>query len=128
MAQYELRVDQERDLTEVTVTGKLDQQMIIDALEDFYGGRITSRMLWDLSGADLADVQSGQILRIISVAKRFAHLRPEGKTAILTSRAVDFGMARMYELTSEIENHPIQHRVFKDRDAALQWLATVETD
>ena len=43
---------------------------------------------------------------IIDIAKKHKHHREGGKTAIVVSRDIDYGISRMYETLSEIADQP----------------------
>lgn len=121
-ARVEKRMDRDRNLTIFKGHGTITADEIVDALVEFYRSGSTLNALWDLAEADLTAIRGGEIDRIITTAKDHAHEREGGKTAILVSREVDFGIARRYEITSETRQHPISHYVFRDRDEALKWL------
>ena len=112
----------EKELTIFTVSGQLTAEEVIAILEEFYCSGCTPHILWDLSKADLSQIKDQQIEKILVVAKKYAHMRQGGKTAIVTSRPVDFGVARMYESLSNLEEHTFAQSVFKELDQALHWL------
>jgi hypothetical protein len=114
--------DAEKDLTTIAVKGRIQTNEFIQALENFYQGEYTLNLLWDLTAADISEMEKHQMEEIISTAKKYAHLRPGGKTAIVTTRAVDYGISRMFEILAEIKNHPIRHHVFYDIKEAKNWL------
>jgi len=122
IAHIEQTTDSSRNLTIFKGTGAVRAEQVVAALLEFYRSGSTLNALWDLTEADLTGVDAGEIDRVITTAKEHAHLREGGKTAILVSRTVDFGIARRYEITSETRQHPISHYVFRDRDEALKWL------
>jgi hypothetical protein len=44
------------------------------------------------------------------------------KVALLTSKPITFGVARVFEALAELEETPLQVKVFNDRSAAWAWL------
>ncbi len=122
MARIEKKIEKNKDLTILVVTGKVSSDEITDALRDFYKSGFTLKLLLDFSNSEFSDLPSDQLPLIISVAKSYAHLREGGKTAIVMSSGVGFGIGRMYETLSEIEQHPITHNICKSIDEAMDWL------
>ncbi len=122
MAQITRETFNDKDLTILTVCGELTAGQLIGALEEFYKSDFTSRLMWDFSETDLTAAKRENIEEVIAVAKKYAPLRKEGRTALVAPRVVDYGIARMYEMISENKGHPVSHAVFKDRDEAMNWL------
>jgi hypothetical protein len=56
------------------------------------------------------------------VAKKYAHLRKGGRSALVLSKDVGYGIGRMYGALSEIENIPYEIRSFRDIKDAREWL------
>jgi len=124
MSEITKTVYEDRNLTILTVTGDVTPEQILDALGEFYGSGFTERLLWDFSGATAADFPSKGLEEILAFARNHAHLRTSGKTAIVVSGVLGFGMGRMYSILSEVKGHPIPHRVFRDMNEAITWLET----
>ena len=122
MANIQIHVDAKKQLTIYTVTGKVTWNEIADALEEYYSNDPTAGMLWDFRAIDASDLSSRELINIVSVAKKYAHQRKNGKTAIVVSSDLSFGISRMYENYAELYEHPIDHRITKDYDAAMKWL------
>ena len=116
------KVDEGRDLTVMVVSGRVTARQIIEALVDYYDGAFTQNLIWDYTAADLTAVANDDLRRISSVATGYAHLRKEGRTAIVMPEILGFGLGRMYEILSEIDDNPIQYRIFKSSEEALRWL------
>jgi hypothetical protein len=120
--------DPARSLTVLTVSGALTADEVIRALVGFFEGDVTRDLVWDFTGADLSALNRVGMERIIAVAKDGARLRPDGRTALVVGQNLSFGLARMYELLSEVKGHPIHHRVFRDKGEALAWLRAAPGD
>ena len=65
---------------------------------------------------------------IIDHAKGFAHLRNNGKTAIVISSSLGFGLGRMYDTLAQIADHPVKHSVFRSYDEAVAWIESTGAD
>jgi hypothetical protein len=115
-------------LTILTVVGEVTSGEVVGALEQFLKGGVTRDLLWDFRGAKLSAIHRDDIERIIAVAKAGAHLRPDGRTALVVGDLLSFGISRMYELLAELKDHPIRHHVFRDVEEALAWLRPAPAD
>ena len=122
MAEIRKNVEEENDLTIMVVHGEVTADMIIAALVDFYQGAFTSKLIWDYTDADLTQVKNDELRQISSVAVNHAHLRREGRTAIVVPETLGFGLGRMYEIISENDENPINYNVFKDINMARKWM------
>jgi len=116
----------DESLTILTVSGILTIEEVIHAFENFIKHDVTPYLLWDFTDADLSQITQKGMEQIIAYAKSKAHLRKNGRTALVVRQDLSFGVSRMYEILSEISEHPIAHYVFRDMDKALTWLKTGE--
>jgi len=128
MAQIRKEIVNNGSLTILSVVGKVTYTEVIGALNDFYNQNFTLNLLWDFSEADLQSATSEELQKIIAVAKGYAHLRLAGKTGVIMKNDLGFGLGRMYEILSEIKEHPIYHHIFRSKDEALAWLETHKLD
>lgn len=108
--------------TILTVSGVLTREEIIHAYEDFVQHDVTPFLLWDFTDADLSNISKEDMEQIITVTKTYAHLRKNGKTALLVPTDLSFGISRMYEAFIEIREHPLTINAFRSREKALAWL------
>ncbi len=122
MCQILKTIEEENDLTTMTVTGKVSLGELIEALKDFYNGRYTMKLLWDFSGADLAEISSEHLYMLVSFSKSYGHLRKGGKTAFVLAGGFEFGLGRMFETLSVLHQHTVLYNVFKKKDEAEAWL------
>lgn len=117
-ATYEI----ENDLTIVTATGKLNADDFHTWMVKYYAGQITSLILWDLTGADLSGFTNSEVRVIAQHTKQISNARKGGKTALVFAEVLEFGMGRMFEAYSEIEQMPFEFRTFQSFDKAREWL------
>jgi hypothetical protein len=122
MATIKTVVDPQNDLSIFTVDGDLTADEIIDRVEEYYTKHPSRLILWIMGDADISTLTSEDIERIIQTAKKHSGKRQEGKTAIVGSKDVEYGMARMYEALTGFENLPYEYRAFKDIGEAKEWL------
>lgn len=111
------------DLTIFRVEGALTSDMVMSQLEEFYlDGDPTRHILWDLSLGEITTITQAEMGRILDLAQAHAHRRRNGRTALVGSHDLAFGLARMYEILAEVGEHPLEHRVTRDLDTALAWI------
>lgn len=114
----------DESLTILTVSGIFTTEEAIHAFEKFIEHDVTLNLLWDFSDADLSQITQKGMEQIIAFTKSKVHLRKNGRTAFVGSQDLPFGVSRMYQTLSEINEHPISQYVFRDMDKALTWLKT----
>ena len=80
----------------------------------------------DLTAAEstpkLADLRE-----MVALVGEHAPAIGHSKLAILTSKPITFGVARVFEALTQVEETPLQVRVFFNRDKALAWLRPPST-
>ena len=106
-----------------TCTGTIDADEIIEALHEIYSGEgfsVSHHSIWDFRNC-AAKISSEEMWKIITYVKDVRKGGGGGKVAFVVSHTSNFGLARMYELTSE---HQVDRllKVFSDFDDALKWL------
>ena len=117
------RIDAERGMLFVTAVGETNQPERLEIMQawmrdpDFRPGLQT---LADFS--DSSNVPTlGELEEIVGIMRRNASAIGQKKIAIVTTRPVSFGVARQFGALAP--GGFLTVRVFKDRDAALAWLA-----
>lgn len=120
------QVDKTRDLTSYTLTGNLTIDEIHNAIKSFWEAHeLTLNGLWDARQAELTNLKSSDVEGITALIGEYAHRfdeRKTGKTAIVASSDLQFGLSRIFGTFYEIENFPIQLKIFRDMNEALEWL------
>ena len=122
MEPLETIYDLAKDLTIVKAKGKVKAQDLLNWTAEYYSGKVTALILWDFSEADIGDVPMDHLKELAVAARRKADVRRGGKSALVFSRDVDFGLGRMFETLSEIEKTPVLYNSFRDISKAISWL------
>jgi hypothetical protein len=123
MNNIEIRLEPDKHFTTYIFTGEVTVEQIISAQEEFYYKTPMLFLLVDFTQADLSVLTSNDLRAILSGAGKNGHLRKGGKTAVVASWNLAFGMARMYEIMAEIQDLPFIVRAFRTQDEALIWLS-----
>ena len=115
-------IDKAKDLTVFKVTGLFSFDTVMPAIKAFYDGAPTKHVLWDL--IDTTDIQltSEEVKAIAKFKPRFEGKRASGKTAFVAQKDILFGLSRMFEFQSDLEQAPFPIMVFRNIDEAHQWL------
>ena len=113
----------EKNLTIHEIIGKLSPGDIIDKLKDYYtGDKITPFVIWIFLEAEVSAITSGDLRKILYYTKEYAHSRKGGKSALVVSMDLGYGLARIFEAFVEIEKFPFELRSFRTLGDAKQWL------
>ena len=116
------KYDFAQNLTMFKVVGKVAVVDFIDALARYYSDDVTLLTLWDLTEADLAAIATDEIKELAGYARQLAEARRCGKTAVVFSGTLGFGLGRMFETYLEIAGLPLEFNNFDNIEAALAWL------
>jgi hypothetical protein len=120
-------VDESRDLTIHTLRGKIPASNVKDVLEAFFKDRPTKNVLWDLRDAEPeGEVLSQDVELLATLTKKYEGLREKGRTALVASSDLVFGLAKMYQAFANIEGvkHPVE--VFRSMDEAVRFIESEE--
>ena len=114
--------DKTQDLTIVTAAGQLTADDLIDWVTHYYAGDVTRFILWDLTQANLSAISFEEVEAHAKSFNRLADSRQGGRSAFVFGSDLEYGLGRMYQALSEIENVPIAFQTFRNIDEARQWL------
>jgi len=107
------------------ISGEFNMDSLLKELGRFYDSPDYDpemNVLWDLRQLNgLSALATSELSRLIAfVSRRWVSSQPR-RAALVVSRMVDFGMARMYEMRMESVSRQ-EIRVFTDFEQARQWL------
>ncbi len=121
-----LKVDKAKSLTIFTMTGEPDIDEIHNAIKSFWEAHeLTVSALWDVRYANLTNLKSSDIENIAAIIRQYAHRfeeRKAGKTAIVASSDLQYGLSRILGTFYEIEDFPTQLKIFRLMEEAIKWL------
>ncbi|MBC2716156.1 MAG: hypothetical protein HF978_12685 [Desulfobacteraceae bacterium] len=122
MATIKTSIDHQKNLTINIIKGDLDLRDISEHFTDYYRGKVTSNVIWDLTGADLDNFPSEDVRCLAKIGRKFSDQRKGGKTALVTPHDLAFALGRMFMVFVEMENFPVGVKIFHKRDKAMQWI------
>ena len=118
------RIDPNASLLFVTGTGVITQSERIAALLAWMKDPAFKPSLDTF--CDFSDTNStptlSELRELIAIVQEHAVEIGPTKVAILTSKPITFGIARVFEALADAEATPLQMKVFFGQQAAWQWL------
>ena len=121
-----IKITKDGGLTVHEVTGPVSEVEMYDALERFYNKEPTALLLWDMSQADVSHVTSEILHRFVKKSAELGVSRQGGRTAVIASDDLQFGLARMSEAFSKMESALYSFSAFRTKEEALQWLKSAD--
>jgi hypothetical protein len=121
-------IDQDSDLTVFTVVEDVDAKQILGEVLGFLTGEPTHFVLWDIRAGSLTRVTTAGLRLIAERATELADRRRGGRTAIVCSTDVDYGLSRMFQTFAELLQAPVEFTVSKDIASAREWLYGFRSD
>jgi hypothetical protein len=118
----QISVDRDAALTEFTVAGAVEPEILLQAVRDFYAGEPTHLVLWDLREADLSALESDHVRLVVEATEPAAATRPGGLTALVFSQDAGYGLGRMFEILQGLRDPSLRRRSFRDLAEARRWL------
>ena len=118
----DLRIDEEKNIAYVKLSGLLSKKVILNAFDlTVSDKRYKNGMgrLWDFRDAELSSLDSETITEMAQYSLRFPQGINDVKVAFVTSKDLEYGLSRMFEMSSKAMT-PI--RVFRAMDEAEKWM------
>ena len=119
-------VENDNQLTIHTVTGEASFEEGITTLKQFYEDRPTMNTLWDFRTANLVRLSSKETEAIMDYIKHHSEKRSGGKTALVVSGDLEYGLSRMAQALAEIKSLSFQMEIFRSFKEAIQWIGEGE--
>ncbi len=116
------RVEPENNLTLFFVVGKLTTDELVKSIRDFYASSITLNVIWDLTKSDLSQISAQDVQHVAALSADYKDSRPSGKTAVVGSDDLTFGLARMYELNKNSTDLAFETKSFRSIEEAYDWI------
>ena len=107
-----------------TVVGGITYAEIFNHTHTYLTNKPSKLTLCDFTSGNLLDLSPQDMKKIISMGGFVLERIEHGKAAIVTSKVHDYGLSRMFQVFSEIDNFPLEIEVFRDMKSARKWLIT----
>lgn len=110
------------ELTMQKIIGTLTLNELLDSISEFYAGKPTQNIVWDLTDASLRRLKFEDLERLAAFAIQFSPLRAGGKTAIVAPGDLGYGLGRIVDSLAESRNTPVATYTFRQAGDAAKWL------
>jgi len=117
-----LRIDEKKNIAYIKLSGQLSQEVILRAFDLTVSDKKYKKgmgRLWDFRDADLSSLGSETIAAMAQYSLRFPPGLNDVKVSFVTSKDLEYGLSRMFEMLSNAKT-PI--RVFRAIDKAENWM------
>ncbi len=108
------------------MSGPNSVKEMIAALESFYHQGSTLLTLWDMAQSELSAITPEGILKFIRRAAELGGERRGGRTAVIATEGLQYGLGRMAETFALFEELPFRMGLFRSREETLPWLFSEE--
>jgi hypothetical protein len=118
----DLRIDEDKNTAYIKLSGLLNKMIILDAFDLTVSDKRYKKgmgRLWDFRDADLSSLDSETITEMAQYSLKYPPGINDVKVAFVNSRDLEFGLSRMFEISSRAIT-PI--RVFRSMDEAEKWM------
>lgn len=110
------------NLTTHVVKGNVRSLDIIPKVKAFLSGTPTKFVIWDFTEGSIASIYAEDIELMARTLKKLAEARKDGKTALVFSDNLSYGIGRMFEAYFSMEKMPVEFQSFHSLKEARQWL------
>ncbi len=117
-----ISVDNDKHLTTHTVIGEISFEEVMSTLKQYWEGQPTMFLLWDFRKGSMAQLSYVDLERIVDYVTFHSEKRASGKTAIVVSRDLEYGLSRILDTLRDIRKVHSQLGVFRSVEEANQWL------
>lgn len=118
--------DKALDLTTNTVKGEITYNDLEKWIIDYYSGTVTKFILWDFTEAGLHKITTEEFRKMAELVKQKSKRKERGKSALVYSKDLEFGLGRMFEALSESEGIEFPFKSFKNLEEAKKWLGILK--
>lgn len=115
-------VTQETDLTIYTVSGEASLGDVITVLKNVDQNELTKNCIWDFRGGTASCFSAEDVKTLARFSAQYCTRRNGGKTAVVVSSNLDFGLARMYQAHAENLAKDVAVGIFRDWQRCFAWV------
>lgn len=109
------------ELTMQKVVGTLTLNELLDSIREFYAGKPTKHVVWDLTEALLGQLKFEDLEYLAAFAMQFSPRRTGGKTAIVAPDDLGYGLGRIVDSLAASRNTPVATYTFRQAGEAAKW-------
>lgn len=109
-------------LLEITASGALSVDDVCAVVDAWYPQLTATRVLWDLSGADISRLTDQDYVKIALHARAKLPVRQSAKTAYIVADAAAFMKLWRYVERAAAVKVGVEYSAFTERKSAERWL------
>ena len=113
--------DNDRQLTIHTGIGNVTFEEFMELMKQFYADPQTMNVLWDVRKA-IIDISFKETEVLVNYITPYSNKRASGKSAVVISRELEYGMSRVVKNLLEINKIPFRFKIFRSYEEAMHWL------
>jgi hypothetical protein len=121
----ETTIDNKYKIRRHTLSGTFEFDALYSTLEDIYSDSEFDpelNSIWDMTNlAGIQLITPDQLKQVVAFVSKERSTYGLIKTALIVSKKIDFGIARVYELSMKSESNN-EVMVFKDVEKAEEWI------
>jgi hypothetical protein len=118
----ELSINREKDCTLLTAKGEISAYDIYNAVHQSLTGHATGKYLLDFTAADGSGISGDSFRELHIKISMLPDMSEDRKIAVVVSRNVGYGLARLSKSYFEISGIQGDYRIFRKLDEAVKWL------
>ena len=118
----DLKIDDEKNIAYIKLSGQLNEKVILSAFDKTVSDKRYKKgmgRLWDFRDADLSSLDYETVAKMAQYSLNYPPGIKDVKVAFVASRDLEYGLSRMFEMSSRAIT-PIH--VFRTMDEAEKWL------
>jgi len=119
-------LESEIELTIFAVNDEVEAEQVLKEIILFLTGTPTQLVLWDIRQGTLERISPSDLRMIVERASPFAGRRKGGRTAIVCTTDLNFGLSRMFQIFAELMQIPFEIHVARNVEDAKKWLYAVK--
>ena len=126
MADVTAHYSKTSELTLFLVSGRIAADDLIAAIETHYGNHPTSISIWDVSRADLSDLDMEALIRVSDCAKAHSQQRRNPHTIFVVRREQEIFLVKLYEEIAQMRGSPARYEHCPSLDDAYRALGLAD--
>jgi hypothetical protein len=124
----DLRIEKTKKIAHIKLSGLLSSKEILDAFDTVVADKKYKKgmgRLWDFREADFSSLTTDTVRQMAQYSLKFPPGINDVKVAFVTSRPLEYGLSRMFEMVSHAKT-PIS--VFESIEEAEKWMTEREDE
>lgn len=111
MAGFSAQYSKAHDLTLFVGQGALSAEDFVSAMEAHYTVNPSRLAIWDLSRADLSNLDINALMRISEGARSTAKERGDPRNLVVVAQEQEAFLVRLYRRVAEVQGSPIRYEI-----------------